>query len=244
MNVDIAIRSYVKDFQWLRYCIASLDKYTTGFRNLLVVVPDAHMDELRKQVPDLWKLKTLKLVLNGTTPLEDDYLGQQITKLTVHQLTDADVFCHVDSDCVFTRPFSPQDLFSADGRLKLLMTAYTELPKDMPWKPITEKFIGSPVDFEFMRRMPLSYHRATYEGVYLHSLKVHNASIANYIAAQPYHAFSEFNALGAWAYMHQQDKYEFSNTHGMNLQPPPCVQYWSWGGITPDVEQDIGKALG
>src|SRR5215470_19835192 len=106
--VDIVIRSYYKDFQWLGYCLTTIRKYARGFRAVVVVIPRSSAGAFRRCriEPD---------ILIECDNYRDDYLGQQITKLHADKLTNADFITHVDSDVLFVRTTHSQDLFQ-NGR--------------------------------------------------------------------------------------------------------------------------------
>ena len=46
MTCDILIRSYYKDFGWLRYALRSIRKYCRGFSKVIVVVPKSSRQKL------------------------------------------------------------------------------------------------------------------------------------------------------------------------------------------------------
>ena len=50
MTTDIFIKSYRGDFEWLPGCLHSIQKYATGFRDVVIVVPDTDSWETRKFV--------------------------------------------------------------------------------------------------------------------------------------------------------------------------------------------------
>src|SRR5947209_4154135 len=106
---DLFIRSYWKDLEWLRFCLASIQRYCHGFRSVIVVVPRSTAPWLRRvSLPPHVRVEFCR-------DYPDDYLGQQVTKLLADNFSDADYICHVDSDCVFFRPTSPEDLI-VDGK--------------------------------------------------------------------------------------------------------------------------------
>jgi hypothetical protein len=39
MQTDIFIRTYGKDLEWLKYCLRSVAKYCSGFRQIVIVIP-------------------------------------------------------------------------------------------------------------------------------------------------------------------------------------------------------------
>jgi hypothetical protein len=112
--VDLVIRTYYKDLEWLEYCLRSIRRYATGFRSVIVVIPRASEGAYLRR-----RIVADHLVICQS--FRDDYLGQQVTKLYSDEYTDADYIAHLDADTVFIRPVSPGDLFYR-GRPYILMT--------------------------------------------------------------------------------------------------------------------------
>lgn len=257
---DIFIRTYPGDYEWLTYCLQSIDTYCKGFRKVTIVSPaaapawfDIRKDHWAGQFPMEWK------VMNEET--EDGYLSQQIHKLYADVITDyqADFILHVDSDTLFTRPVTPLDYFLVKypppddqnwhspwegAKLIWYYTPYTAI--ETPWQPITEKFMDAPVHYEFMRRLPMMIPRWLYPKVREFCYQKHGVIISEYVRMQPHRSFSEFNALGAFAWHNNQtykDKIEFMTT-GQPMPEPLARQFFSWGGITPEVKKEINLILG
>ena len=249
---DIFIRTYPGDYEWLYWCIRSIDKFVTGFRRIWIVSPKDKPEwmtprmhkELHSGTPIEWK------VMNDET--EDGYLAQQITKLYADVITDyqADYILHVDSDIVFTRPATPGDFFtlplgSLDLREQKMIWYYT--PHDQiqtPWQPIMEKFMGFHQPYEFMRRLPMMVPRWLYPKLREFCHMRHGMVISDYIRMQPQRAFSEFNALGAYAYFNHPDSFAWINTTTAPMPGPAARQFFSWGGITTEVKTEIDTILG
>jgi hypothetical protein len=49
--------------------------------------------------------------------------------------------------------------------------------------------------------------------------------------------FSEFNAIGAYAYKFERDKYTFINTDDWTYVPPHAVQVWSHASEEPGADE-------
>jgi hypothetical protein len=233
---DIVIRSYFKDFRWLDWCLRSVQRFCVGFRQVVLVVPASSRERLE------WR--GLAGGVTFTCPdYRDDYLGQQVTKLSADEYTDADYICHVDSDCVFTRITRPEDLFE-DGRPRVTMAPYATLDRYLPWQPITEAFLGDRLDYEFMRTPPYTFPRWLYAAVREHSLARHGVTIERYVLDRPPRGFSEINALTGYAYLHAPDALAWHDVTTGGVPEPPCRVYWSWGGIDARTERELTALLG
>jgi hypothetical protein len=235
MTCDILIRSYYKDFGWLAYCLRSVRLFCTGFRRTLVVVPESSA----RRLPQGLLSEEALLVCRD---YRDDYLGQQATKLLADSLTDADFIFHIDSDCVFHRSTAPQDLI-VDGRPDLAFTPHEQFPRPAPWKAATEKFLRLPVRHDFMRRQPLVYPRWLYAAVRRHATQVHGLDLERYVLAQPPGGFSEFNALGAYAYQHHRGAFRWIEMAKDAPNEPFCRWFWSWGGLSAVMREELEHLL-
>jgi hypothetical protein len=234
--VDIFIRSYWKDFEWLRFCLDSVAKYCIGFRAVVVVLPLGSEPWVRKfAIP---RDVTIKWCRN----YRDDYLGQQVTKLLADTFTDAAHICHVDSDCIFTRTTSPEDLL-VDGKIRILHHPYALLGRHHPWREPTEKFLGWRVHDDFMQHPPFMYPRRLYAQAREHALTTHGIDLETYVTRQPARGFSEFNVLGALAWRYHHDQIHWIDTSVTAAGEPHCRWYWSWGGMDDTTRAAILRDL-
>jgi FkbM family methyltransferase len=237
---DIFIRTYSPDYDWLHYCVQSIDKFCRGFRKVWLVSPSN---------PPVWMLERTKAhpgveidwkIMNDESP--DGYLAQQITKLYADVVTDyqPDYILHVDSDVIFTRPVTP-DIFFSGGELMWYYTPFEAI--ETPWKPIVEKFIRQPVAYEFMRSMPFMVPRWLYPKIREYCHATHGMIISDYIRTQPQRAFSEFNIMGAYAYRNHTKAFKWINT--LDQMPQHLArQFRSWDGITGETKKEIETILG
>jgi hypothetical protein len=236
MRCALFIRSYWKDLEWLALCLASIARYCRGFQDIVVVMPRSSEPWLRRAgLPPVGRLEFCR-------DYRDDYLGQQATKVHADTFTTADFVCHVDSDCIFSGPVSPDD-FVVDGKPRILMCALERLGRERPWQGPTEKFLGWPVSFDFMRHPPFTFPRWLYEHVRAHAVLEHGVDLDTYLARQPPRGFSEFNILGALAYERFRDHFVWTEWGGQTPPASPCRWYWSWGGLDTHTRREIEEIL-
>lgn len=233
-TIDIFIRTYSDDLKWLSYSLKSIHKFCTGFRDIIIVIPESQLNLLQG-----FNLTREKII---TCPLyKDDYLGQQVTKLYADEYSDADYILYTDSDTLFTIPSDAKD-FIRDGSPLILKTKYEKAETAIAWKAVTEKALGFKVDFEFMRRLPFCYHSSTLKSLRVYMKEKHGEELEKYIKVQHNRQFSEFNVVGAFADKFEQDKYTFQDTDD-GLPTLYVRQFWSWGGLTQEVMLEIEDIL-
>lgn len=233
MKTAIFIRSYHGDFKWLKYCLASIKKYARGFSEVVIVVP----------ISSQRALKTSKLITDEQVyycrDYANDYLGQQVTKLEAFRYTDAERILFIDSDTVFITETTPET-FMRDNKIWLYKTPYLPdiLGQAMCWKQRTEDALSFPVEYEYMRRFPLMYWTDTLKKVESYMLGM-GKPLEKYILSQNGNDFSEFNLIGAYAEKFEGDRYLFLDTQTEPIIPAVAKQYWSWGGITNEIQAEL-----
>lgn len=232
MTTDIFIRSYARDFPWLAYCLKSINKFCSGFGNIIVVVPE--QDRKAIEGFNLTREKVFYVKETG----KDSYLFQQAAKVHADLYSQADYVLYTDSDTCFNVPTTPASFFF-DDKPVMLITPYHELGKAVPWKPITEKALQFECPFETMRRLPWIYPRALLPLFREYMQKIHGKPVEEYIMEQPHHAFSEFNAMGSFAHQFHPDAFHYIETNKQALPPTVLKQNWSWGGITPEIRKEL-----
>jgi hypothetical protein len=225
MTCDVFIRSYRNDFQWLKYCLRSCEKHLSGFNRIHIAIP---ADDIRIYQPHSHEV--VHIVDNWS----DDYIGQQYTKLCADMFCYSDFILHVDSDCIFTSPTSPQDFMFNEKAVIL-----HEDGVETPWVPIVARTMGFNMESEYMRRLPMIYPRWIYAGFREFIEKQHGMKLKEWMKIQPFHEFSEFNCLGAWLWRFAREGVEWKLPSEM---PTKAKQFWSWGGIDGCVEE-IEKSL-
>lgn len=239
MTTDIFIRSYKGDAEWFTYSIQTIQKYVSGYRKIILCVPAPDgpiFDDIIRPY------KNIELVFSAA--YSDDYLGQQISKLSAHKYSDADCYLYLDSDCIINRKIAVND-FIVEGRPILWKTAYSTFHQEgaSSWQAITARAIGKTPEFEYMRRFPFVYLRKTLIDFADYIKQTHGIHIDRYVQKQPYRAFSEFNALGFYADLYNNRLYDVRDTNAGPMPESFIMQFWSWGGITPEIKAKIDDAI-
>ena len=230
MNVDIFIRTYEKDLEWLKYALKSIRLHVTGYRNIVITIPDESLIA-----------KSSDYVVIQVEDLKDGYLGQQFTKMNAHLYTDADAVVFWDSDVMACEPVDISEWFVGDKPI-VYKTLYTSI--ETPWKPITEKAVRFSVEWEYMRRMPLVYFTDTIAASSNWIENKHRVTVRKYLNSQPYRTFSEFNAIGAYAEKFESDRYAFIDTDTNEIPKNKVHQFWSWSGLNSNDLKQIKQYIG
>lgn len=231
MKVSIFIRSYHKDIKWLNYCLQSIHKNLKGWDEIVVCIPigqDALLSHLTAE----------KVV---TCPIyKDDYLNQQISKLQAYKWCQGEYVLFVDSDVMFKPGAQVSDYFY-DNKPIIMKADYNSVGDAICWKKPTEKLFRETIESEFMRAAPQLFHKKTLEEF---SLMFPN--IESYIQEQPYREFSEFNALGYFAYKYCTQDYSIVDvTNGVPEYLPEnkSKQFWSWRKDWHNAQKEINEII-
>lgn len=216
-SIDIYIKSYAKDFGLLRYALMSLKKYVTGYNKLIICIPLDDYLEFHKLFREGSFIDCVVIV---NVEYGNRYLYQQVCKLKAYKHSSANYIMFSDSDVIFDRPINLQDYIKG-GKPEILHTSWDKVGDAKCWKQCTEKLLGETVDFEFMRRNNLIYHRSTLENIALEYPNLEKDIMASDRA-------SEFNFIGAYAFKKEKKKYRFVNTDNWEYSPPLGTQLWGW----------------
>jgi hypothetical protein len=230
MTYDLFVKSYKKDFPWLKNCLRSVSEKCHGFRNLVIVVPMQDLPEI-----STWGL-TRETVVGFSEPEGLGYTIQQCVKLDADKYSDADFITYLDSDLYFTRECSPEMLMN-NGKPVVYMTDWKKwtdpygITKDVPWKPGSEHIVKQKVQYEFMRRHPFTYPRWLLKSFKEYVKREFGYDHWQYFLNGKFtHPMSEFNLLGSFAYVFYNGKFEFIDTESVKLPEPFVHQFWSHGG--------------
>lgn len=212
-SIDIFIKSYKNDFWLLQLALKSISRNVTGYNTIVLLIPEKDKHEFdTRELPE----RTLVFYIEE---YGKGWLFQQVCKLQAYKYCYADYIMFSDSDCFFTYPINLQDLIKEE-RPEILCTDWLKVADAICWKEPTEKFIGEPVSHERMRRNNQIIHRSTLLGIHDFAPDLEKTVMSSA-------RFSEFNAIAAYAYKFENDKYRFTNTDDWKYVPPIAEQVWS-----------------
>lgn len=228
-TTDIFYVTYRNDANWFRYSLAILRKNLTGWRKIVVVAPEQDrtiFDEITAGQSDI----TVHYIPDWPGR---GYHWQQFCKLSADQYSDATYIGHMDSDVYIKEPTAIGDFFFND-KPGWLWAYYGDVRADDAgvWRKPTERAFGGPVEREFMEGFMFIFKRELYALCRQHIQRVHGVPCRAYIEAAANDgnvSFSEFNFMGAVAYVHAHDDYHWVDR---NREPWPAGfhrtrQFWS-----------------
>lgn len=225
-KVAILIVSYIHDLPYLRWNLQSIDKFCSGFSGVTLVVPHDEVSEFASLAA------AHKCQLRPYARTNDQsrwHLHSQVQKCfaDIH-CPGADYVLHTDSDCIFDQSVTPEDYF-VKGKPYMVIESYSRL-KGNPWKEVTEKSLGFPVEYETMRMHPQVNPIRIYPYLRYHIEATHRMRFENYVLSQrggfPF-GFSEHNAIGAFAKQFHPNWYHWIDVGKEPWPKEKLIQFWS-----------------
>ena len=130
--MEICIVTFSRDFNYLEFCLKSIDKFARGFEVVTIAIPSK----------DLPLLLDLTLKWNIKTPVRiktmDEWTGAGFLHHMYMIMTADEWRCgkspfiaHMDADCIFNEPITPQD-YMVDGKPILRFETFDSLCKGIP----------------------------------------------------------------------------------------------------------------
>lgn len=249
-KTEIFICTYAKDFPYLCHSLRSIKKFATGFSGVTILVPTKDVKELRQLAiysangnidtphPDF--LVDFPFPIHIKSGYEWAHKGM-LWHLAQECRADewcphADYIAHWDSDCIFTKPVTPQTFFK-NGKPLLRYEPFAIIgvrhPGVMNWKIAAENALPFPVADEFMRGLPHVYHRSLYaktrELVEQKTKQPFNEYVKSGRNTYP-QQMADYPILGAVAYECFKDQYclcDLSKEPSPDKSPYPVFQAWS-----------------
>lgn len=228
MKTEIYLVSFAPDAQWLDYALRSIVKFAHGFSGTTVVAPRTDQVVLG-ELCGRWNAM---LVPFDEAPAPLGHLDHNVMKCSPDLVCDpgVDFFCHMDSDCIFTEPVTPEDYF-IQGKPVLLIEEYARLGSAVPWKPIVDASLKVDSKYETMRRHPAVHYRGLYRDLRDHVERVQGKPFRDYVLQQrptfPC-GFCEFNSLGFIALTGKwSEQYHFIDVGASPAPYNKMKQFWS-----------------
>ncbi len=237
MKTSILIVSWLQDLPWLKYCLRSIEKFATGFHETVVLVPHQEATWFNNL------LVLPKSARYATYPRVTDkakfHLHHQAMKCHADAwCPTADFVLHMDSDCVFSEPVTPEDYF-VYGKPVMLIEPYKNLVNN-PWQEPTQKALKRVVEWETMRRHPQVNPAEVYVDLREHMHQLHNMTLESYVltrkAEYPW-GFSEHCTIGAYAYEYHRNLYHWIDVSKHPRPHSKLIQFWSHS--PPDKPQEM-----
>lgn len=159
----------------------------------------------------------------------------------------ADVIFHIDSDCLFTGPVTPEHYFDS-GKPVLWCRPCEGTGGYNCWKKEADAALQMDTRWDTTCGHPFIYTRDTYRAVRERISKIHRKPFERYVlGCKNTHpqGFCEFNSLGNMALEtpRLRDQYRIRNVAVEGWPEIKLSQFWSWGGLEkalPEIHRILG----
>lgn len=253
--VEIFIVTYHKDFEWLSWCLTLIRKYCKGFQGITLAVPAAE----RKMFEPLAKRHDVRLFTYDEVPGKG-MLQHMVIMAEADKIVPASTkyVMHLDADCMYHTPTTPEDYFLNDKPVYLVRTwdsLSTEDPRNPgskvvsdceQWRAPTDFQLGFPSPWYTMCRHPTILPMQFYHMYRNHVTAVHRKPFTAFML-EGRNAFPQdrmdWTAMGAFAKAFLPDSFTWVDI-GV-VAPPKDRQktYWSHGGILPPIAIELNSFL-
>ncbi len=249
--VEILIVTYSKDFPWLEYCLQGLRKFCTGFQGITVAHPNSERELFAPLVPRF----DVRLFGYDEVPGKG-MLQHMVVMATADQFLPAATkyVMHLDADCIYHTPTTPEDYFLNDKPVYLVRTwdsLSTEDPKNPgskvisdchQWKGPTDYQLGLNSEMYTMCRHPTVLPVSFYAVYRRHIEMLHRMDFSKFMLS----GRNEFpqdrmdwTAMGEFAWRTMRDQFHWID---IGVHAPPRDRqraYWSHGGINSEAKHEI-----
>lgn len=243
LTTDLFLVTYPKDYPWLEYLFKSINRYVTGFRQLVLVIEEndiAPMDILQKFGPKGWSVMRCRNYRGTDYP---GYTGQAVEKLRAWHYTDADRIFILDSDLIFTRSVDLETDARANVQKPVVVNRpWEEAGEAVCWHPSTVELLGN-APFETM-----CCHPFIFPGWMLHKLWEILGGEEKLLQNPPRDArgapcISDFNVMGNYALRFPGEFTPYDH-RDEDIPPNFIHQFWSHHTVNhPEVRaklQELG----
>jgi hypothetical protein len=231
-TIDIIVKTFPGDYEWLPFLWKSLAKYATGWREIVVIVEEQY------EAPPLPERARLVRCRRYEGTECSAYNGVAIERLGAWRHSDADVLLFVDSDCVFCRPvdFQTDPTIMRDGKPVVLWGDRDVSLPQAKWLNIARETLGfEPWHFTMMR-YPFVFTRDTMRSCWDHC-GGEERLVRTHV--------TDWEVVGNFAL--RCDSANCSPEAARDAGPACVWQFWGKGGVTHPLTQEdieVGKMGG
>lgn len=253
--VEILIVTHAKDFGWLVYALRCARKYLSGFQGITIAVPGLQADLFCPLV------EAFDVRLYTYHEHEGKGMLQHMVKMAEADrfLPDSTKYVmHLDADCMFHTPTTPEDYFYNDKPIYLIRTwdsLSTEDPKNpgskvisdcAQWRLPTEKQLGMTTNWYTMCRHPSVFPVAFYAPYRQRIEKVHKMPFDQYMLSgrnEFPQSVMDFTAMGAFAHQFMYNSFHWIDCGSGPFPADRQKTFHSHSGITAQVQNEIESYL-
>lgn len=250
MRTDILCVTHAKDLEFCAAMVRSYEKFATGFGRLKIAIPCGDYELFKHELPNYSRY----IHGSDSTYVEKEGKGMLHHEVQICQadcwLPEADQILHLDADCIFKQPVTPE-FYMRNGKPVLLGELWEDFRESYPtrygWRKCVQDALGFVGHFETMVRHPHLHVREVYLKTRQLVEKHHGRAFEEYVLSCENsfpQTFAEFPTLGTVALAFFPDKYELEVYRESDGQPDRgLVEFWSHGGLDHISDRQHGYSV-
>ena len=249
-SITIVYKTYKQDLEWIYYSLLSLKKYVKGIYTIIIYCHDECCGELYELINRINLVCTIIPVHYNY----HGYLKQMVIKANCFNDVKTKYIAIIDSDNIFNVEFNIKDLIEPSGKI---IWRYTNIINDAKvWRESYENMTKTPQNIHYMANgFPFVLTTKSMSDAYTKFQEIHGVDYDTFCnnGCNKYNIrvedpitgvngrfldlakiFEEFEWLGYYCHNFSEDYIFISNK---------IIQYWSHGGLTPDIKKQIEDIL-
>lgn len=247
MNCEFLCVTFRRDWEYTRYMLRSLKKFATGFAGITIAVPNEDYVlflPLEKEYSEI----PAKVVSYDDVPGKG-FLKHMIMVMQADLLCpNAEFIAHIDSDCMYTQPVTPEEYFH-EGKPVLLYEPYATMTHvgRLRWKSAVESALGGISENEFMCRHPAVHYHWLYSAARKAMARHADDWEADWLNGPNEFPQQkcEYSTLGEVVWRQFRDKYQLELNDERFKDKGKLRQFWSHcpvdQALAPDTETQRQK---
>jgi hypothetical protein len=257
-DFTIVYKTYANDLKWLKYSLLSVKKFVTGFEELIIYCHDVCCGELyalTRQLEIPCRIIPVSYDYNG-------YMKQMVVKSICYKDVKTKYIVMVDSDVIFNNNICVSELIEPDGKIKwYYLTSIPSGHEVLVWKDsyqamtktVQDRYYmmnGFPFVFtteslksaneKFIEMHGIDYSEFCKKGCARFNIRADESVRSRFLDLAK--IFEEFEWIGFYC-QHFSNDYIFIDSD-LRTHNKPTVQFWSHGGITPEIQNKLDALTG
>jgi hypothetical protein len=255
-DITVVYKTYAKDFEWLYYSLQSVKKYVRGIKEVIIYCHDISRDELYTLVNKIeFPCRIIPVAYNY-----HGYMKQTVVKATCYKDVNTKYICIIDSDIIFHTEFNIKEYILPSGKIPWhYWNNLQETAAEKIWSIAYESATKTKQNVHYLvNGFPFFFTTDSLKAAADKFYEMHGVDYDTYCMNRcalykiiPGEAvtnrfgdlakvFSEFEWLGFYCHNYSED-YIFIEynlpipTNRMNVHK----QFWSHGGLTPNIRTEI-----
>lgn len=258
--ISICYKTYKNDINWLKYSLLSICKFNIGdIHEIIIYYHDECFTELNIMIDEIdlnikYRLIPVKYDIHG-------YIKQMVVKCMCFNDIKTDYILIMDCDVIFNNFFNPIDIINESGKIDWYILNKNDSNKDddqwRVWEKSVKNMVNGDMNTYYMYNgFPFLFKRETLELAYKKFIDIHGVDYNEFckkllndntvLPSDPIIGpdgrflimatiFEEFEYLGWYSFNYTNDYNFIEGPNNLSIRN----QFWSHGGLTEEIKNEI-----